>query len=120
GGALGPVVGGLLLQHFYWGSIFLMAVPILVVFLLTAPWLLPESRDPAPQRIDLASVGLAIAAMGPIVYGITILATQDTPVLGSAAIVFGLGSGAVFIVRQLRIPNPLLDLTLFANRVFRG
>lgn len=120
GGALGPVLGGVLLNHFYWGSIFLMAVPILVVFLITAPWLLPESRNPQSNKIDLISVGLAIGAMAPMVYGITILATSPQLVRGITTIVGGVGLGLLFVLRQLRTPNPLLDLTLFANRTFRG
>lgn len=120
GAALGPIVGGFLLEHFSWGSIFLMAVPILVPFLATAPWLVPESKDPAPGRFDILSVGLIILTMAPVVYGITELATGGAPLLELSAIGLGLGFGAVFIHRQIRLPSPLLDVSLFANRVFRG
>ena len=76
GAALGPIVGGLLLEHFHWGSVFLLAVPVLVPMLILVPLLIPESRDPAPGRIDLISTLLSLAAMGPVVYGIKSLATE--------------------------------------------
>jgi DHA2 family multidrug resistance protein-like MFS transporter len=68
--AIGPVVGGVLLDSWWWGSVFLMAVPVMLVPLIAAPLLLPEYRDPNPGRLDLASVALFLAAILPIVYGI--------------------------------------------------
>ncbi|MGO4840527.1 MFS transporter, partial [Rhizobiaceae sp. 2RAB30] len=70
GMALGPVVGGVLLEHFWWGAAFLIAVPVIGLQLLLAPVLLPEYRAPLPGRLDLASVGLSLAAILPVVYGI--------------------------------------------------
>src|SRR6478736_1343282 len=70
GSALGPIVSGLLLEHFAWGSVFLMAVPVLVPLLVLAPLLVPESRDPNPGRIDPISILLSLGTMVPIVYGI--------------------------------------------------
>src|SRR5690625_1556726 len=120
GAALGPIVGGFLLEHFSWGSIFLMAVPILVPFLIFAPFLFPESKDPNPGRIDAISVGLVVLTMGPIVYGITALTAGGSGLIGAAGIVGGLVFGAVFVQRQMHIATPLLDMNLFKNRVFRG
>ena len=70
GAALGPVVGGWLLEHFWWGSVFFINVPIIIVFLVAAVVLLPESRDPRPGRIDVPSIGLSLATMLPIVFAI--------------------------------------------------
>lgn len=120
GAALGPIVGGFLLEHFNWGSIFLMAVPILVPFLILAPFLVPESKDPNPGRIDLPSVLLVVLTMAPIVFGITELATGGGVVLGLGAIVSGLVFGSVFVLRQVNVASPLLDMQLFKNPVFRG
>src|SRR5690625_56733 len=120
GAALGPIVGGFLLEHFSWGSIFLMAVPILVPFLIFAPFLVPESKDPNPGRIDAISVGLVVLTMGPIVYGITALTTGGSGLTGAAGFVGGLVFCAVFVQRQMHIATPLLDMNLFTNRVLRG
>jgi len=70
GAALGPVVGGWLLERFWWGSVFFINVPIIVIFLIVAVVLLPESRDPRPGRIDVPSIGLSLATMLPIVLAI--------------------------------------------------
>ncbi len=70
GAALGPVVGGILLEHFAWGAVFLMAVPVLVPLLILVPILVPESRDPNPGRFDPLSVALSLLTMVPIVYAI--------------------------------------------------
>ncbi|MFP5251622.1 MAG: MFS transporter, partial [Actinomycetes bacterium] len=75
GSALGPIVGGALLEHFAWGSVFLIAVPVLIPLLIGAPLLVPESRDPNPGRIDAISILLSMAAMITVVYAIKSLAT---------------------------------------------
>ena len=120
GAALGPIVGGFLLEHFAWGSVFLMAVPVLIPLLVLAPILLPESRDPHPGRIDLPSILLSLATMVPIVYGIKELAvTGFTPLVGAlwaAGILFGL----LFVRRQLRLEVPMLDMRLFRRGTFAG
>jgi len=120
GAALGPIVGGFLLAHFEWGSIFLMAVPILMPFLLLAPFLVPESKDPNPGKIDALSVALIILTMVPIVYGVTALPTGANALLAGATVLAGAVFGSVFIYRQSQVDSPLLDLELFQNRVFRG
>ncbi|MEU8080771.1 MFS transporter [Catellatospora citrea] len=117
--AVGPVLGGLLLQHFWWGSVFLIASPVMVLVLVAGPVLLPEYRNPNPGRLDLFSVALSLAAVLPIVYGIKRLAVPEGgPALPVAAIVVGAGVGTLFVRRQLRLATPLLDLRLFRNQTF--
>lgn len=118
--ALGPVLGGFLLQHFWWGSVFLMAAPVMLLVLVAGPVLLPEYRNPDRGRLDLVSVALSMTAVLPIVYGIKRLAVPEGggPALPVAAIVVGAGVGALFVRRQLRLSTPLLDLRLFRNPTF--
>ncbi|WP_344297150.1 MFS transporter [Agromyces neolithicus] len=120
GSALGPIVGGVLLEHFHWGSVFLLAVPVLVPMLILVPLLIPESRDPAPGRIDLVSTLLSLAAMGPVVYGIKSLATEGFGGGGVVMIALGVAAGAWFVRRQLRSSSPMLDVRLFRQGSFGG
>ncbi|MGW2215830.1 MFS transporter [Nonomuraea sp. NPDC001684] len=119
GAALGPVVGGLLLEHFWWGSVFLMAVPVIAVLLVGGVLLLPEFRDPDGGRMDLASVALSMLAILPVVWGVKELAASSAsagPGAPLAAIAAGLAFGAAFVRRQLTLDAPLLNLRLFAQR----
>jgi DHA2 family multidrug resistance protein-like MFS transporter len=118
GAAAGPVVGGWLLEHFWWGSVFLVNVPICLALLAVGPLLLPESRDPRPGRFDLLSAGLALATMLPVVYAVKSLATEGITTTVVAAGAVGLGAGAWFVHRQRTVADPLIDLTLFARRAF--
>ncbi|WP_051836103.1 MFS transporter [Streptomyces sp. NRRL WC-3742] len=121
GGALGPVMAGFLLQHFWWGSVFLAAVPPMAVVLLAGPFLLPEFRGERSGRLDLTSVGLSLAAMLLMIYGVKQLAvagTEGVRALPAAALIVGAAAGAVFVRRQLRLDVPLLDLRLLRNRPF--
>jgi MFS transporter, DHA2 family, multidrug resistance protein len=118
GAAIGPVLGGLLLEWFWWGSVFLIAVPVMAALLALGPVLLPEFRDPGAGRLDLPSAALSLAAVLAGIYGLKQIA-QDGPGWGpAAAIVAGLVLGMVFLRRQRSAPDPLLDLSLFANRAF--
>ncbi|MDQ2690085.1 MAG: MFS transporter, partial [Chloroflexota bacterium] len=120
GSALGPIVGGVLLEHFAWGSVFLMAVPVLIPLLVLAPILLPESRNPHPGRIDLLSILLSLATMVPIVYGIKELAVAGfTPLVG-ALLAAGMLFALLFVRRQLRLEVPMLDMRLFRRGTFTG
>lgn len=119
GGAVGPVVGGLLLDHYWWGSVFLLGVPVMLVILITGPLLLPEFRDlnNAP-RLDLTSVALSLAAILPTIYGLKELAKDGWTAVPILAVVVGIGIGVVFVRRQLGLAHPLLDMHLFGNRTF--
>ncbi|GAA3926814.1 MFS transporter [Actinomadura viridis] len=117
GAALGPIVGGTLLEHFWWGSAFLLGVPAMLLLLVLGPILLPEYRAPEAGRLDLASVALSLAAVLPIVYGLKELARTGwhaAPVLATLA---GVLVGVAFVRRQRRLADPLLDLRLLGNRV---
>jgi MFS transporter, DHA2 family, multidrug resistance protein len=118
GFALGPVLGGLLLEVFWWGSVFLLGAPVMVLLLVTAP-LLPEYRDPAAGRLDLTSVGLSLAAILPVVYGVKELAAHGPTMVSGGALVVGAGFATGFVRRQRRLPDPLLDLRMFGNPAFR-
>ncbi len=115
---IAPLLGGLLLERFGWGSAFLMGVPVMLVLLLTAPMLLPEYRDPAGGPLELTSVILSLSAILPTIYGIKELARDGWYPLPVAAIALGGLVGVVFVRRQRGLAHPLLDLRLFANRAF--
>ncbi|MFI6845130.1 MFS transporter [Kitasatospora sp. NBC_00085] len=118
GGALGPVLAGVLLQRFWWGSVFLAAVPAMALLLLAGPVLLPEFRGDRAGRLDPVSVGLSLVAVLLMVYGIKQLTVGSAPVVPAAALVVGAAAGFLFVRRQLRMETPLLDLRLFRNRPF--
>ena len=112
GGALGPVLAGLLLQHFWWGSVFLVSLPAMALLVLAGPVLLPEFRSDRAGRLDLASVGLSLMAVLLMVYGIKQLTVESVPVVPAAALVVGAAIGFLFVRRQLRLETPLLNLRL--------
>jgi DHA2 family multidrug resistance protein-like MFS transporter len=122
GAIVGPIVGGVLLEQFWWGSVFLLGVPAMVLLLLVGPVLLPEYRNPQAGRLDLASVALSLGAILPVVYGLKELARGGWQPLPAATIVIGLAVGWRFVRRQHTLADagadPLLDLRLFANRAF--
>ncbi|MEU9873687.1 MFS transporter [Actinomadura verrucosospora] len=118
GAIAGPLAGGLLLDHFWWGSVLLLGVPAMVPLLLAGPFLLPEHRDPSAGRLDAASVALSLATILPAVYGVKELAAHGPRPLPAAALAAGIAAGALFVRRQRRLPDPLLDVSLFRGRVF--
>lgn len=118
GMVIGPVVGGVLLENFWWGSVFLMGVPVMALLLAVAPALLPEYRDANAGRLDLISVGLSLATILPIVYALKEIAKHGPQVLSLLALVVGLALGVVFARRQRQIADPMLDLRLFRVRAF--
>lgn len=120
GAALGPIVGGALLEHFWWGCVFLLAVPVLIPLLLATPFLVPESRDPHPGRIDLLSIVLSMAAMVPIVSAIKSLAVDGFSVAGVGLALLGVFFGILFVRRQLAADVPMLDMALFRRGGFSG
>ncbi len=118
GAVIGPVVGGAMLTHFWWGSVFLLGVPAMVLLLAVGPVLLPEYRDPNAGKLDLTSVALSLAAVLPAIYGLKELSKNGWQVLPVAGIVIGIAFAVVFVRRQRRLEHPLLDLRLFASRSF--
>ncbi|MEV7577979.1 MFS transporter [Microbacterium sp. NPDC089313] len=120
GSALGPIVGGFLLEHFAWGSVFLIAVPVLIPLLIAAPLLVPESRDPNPGRTDPLSIVLSMAAMIPVVYAIKSFAVDGPSLYAGGWALLGLVMGTLFVRRQLRADTPMLDMALFRRGSFSG
>ncbi|WP_051415805.1 MFS transporter [Nocardiopsis sp. CNT312] len=118
GAALGPILGGWLLEHFSWGSVFLVNLPVMAVLLVALPLLVRESRDPSPGRLDPLSVVLSLATMLPAVYAIKELAAHDPSLTAFGLLAAGLTAGAVFVRRQRALPDPLIDVNLFRSRTF--
>ncbi len=118
GMAAGPLVGGVLLQHFWWGAAFLLAVPVIGLMLVLAPFLLPEYSAPQSGRFDLLSVLLSLLAILPIVYAVKEFAKEGPSLPVLAAVVAGVVFSIAFVRRQLSLESPLLDVTLFRNRAF--
>jgi DHA2 family multidrug resistance protein-like MFS transporter len=117
--ALGPVVGGVLLEHFWWGSTLLLPVPVMVLLVVAAPFLLPEARGGEIRgRIDLLSVVLSLVAILPFVYGVKEIAKNGLTGVAVVALVVGVLAGVIFVRRQSRLAEPLLDVSLFRDRVF--
>ncbi|GAA5172303.1 MFS transporter [Pseudonocardia eucalypti] len=116
GTALGPLVGGAVLEHFWWGAAFLMGVPVMVLLLVGAPALLPEYRDPTPGRLDLGSVALSLGAVLPVVYGLKEIAQGGSAPVALMMAAGGAAIGYWFVRRQRSLASPLLDLRLFAER----
>ncbi|MFE7120852.1 MFS transporter [Streptomyces sp. NPDC057654] len=120
GAAVGPVVGGFLLGHFWWGSVFLINLPVMVILVVVGIKLLPESRDPSPGPWDLGSVALSLIGIVGVVYTIKEAAAHGMRWDIAAAGVIGVLALLWFVRRQLRLPAPLLDMRLFHHRGFSG
>jgi DHA2 family multidrug resistance protein-like MFS transporter len=118
GAALGPLLGGVLLHFFWWGSVFLIAVPVMALLLVFGPVLLPEFRDPDAGHFDVSSAALSLVAVLALIYGITELAQSGVGGLPAASIVGGLAVGFVFLRRQQTLAEPLVDLRFFRTPIF--
>jgi DHA2 family multidrug resistance protein-like MFS transporter len=118
GAALGPALGGLLLHFFWWGSVFLIAVPVMALLLLLGPILLPEFRDPAPGRFDLPSAALSLVSVLAIVSSVKELAQNGFGPEEALVFVGGVAAGLGFLYRQQKLPEPLVDLRLFRRPAF--
>ncbi|MGW5052780.1 MFS transporter [Actinokineospora sp. NPDC004072] len=118
GAFLGPIVGGLLLEFFWWGSAFLINLPAMALLLVLGPMLLPESRGQVRGRFDYFGAVLSVVAMLAVVYGMKKIAVEGFAVLPVVALVAGLAMIAVFIGHLRRFPNPVLDIALFRERTF--
>jgi MFS transporter, DHA2 family, multidrug resistance protein len=120
GGAIGPVLGGVLLERYWWGSVFLLAVPVMALLLVLGPRVLPEYRDPAAGRLDLVSAAMSLLAVLTVVFGLKLIAQDGVGGLASAAILVGLVVGVVFVRRQLTLADPMIDLRLFRSSAFNA
>src|SRR5207249_1254432 len=118
GAAIGPPIGGLLLSHFWWGSVFLLAVPTMALLLVLGPLLLPEYRAPQPGRLDLTSAGMSVAAVLTVIYGLKEIARTGIGWLPALSILTGLAVAIAFVRRQRLLADPLIDLRLFRVRTF--
>jgi MFS transporter, DHA2 family, multidrug resistance protein len=118
GAAIGPLAGGFLLEHFWWGSVFLLAVPVMALLLVLGPFLLPEFRDPQAGRLDLTSAALSLAAVLAVIYGLKQLAQDGLGWLPVLSVAAGVAAGAAFARRQRELADPLIDLGLFRAPAF--
>lgn len=118
GGILGPVAGGLVLSHFWWGAIFLIGLPVMLMLLLAGPLVLPECRESSNHTIDAASVLQAATAVLAITFAIKHAAAHGPTFAVAGACLVGLIVGVTFVRRQRRLAHPLVDLGLFASRSF--
>ncbi|MAT04073.1 MAG: MFS transporter [Acidimicrobiaceae bacterium] len=113
GAAIGPIVGGFLLDHYWWGSVFLVGVPVTVLLLFVGPRLLPESRDPDPQPFDIPSAALSMMAMFAVVYAMKSFAERGSSTVAWIVLALGLVAGYCFVRRQRRLDDPMIDVDLF-------
>jgi len=117
---IGPVLSGVLLDHFWWGSVFLINVPFMVLLLALAPFLLPEYRSQRTGRFDLLGSALSFAAMLPVVFGVSEIAENGVDALRIASVLAGLMMAALFLLRQRSAKHPMVDLSLFRSRAYSG
>lgn len=113
GGAIGPLLGGVMLEYFWWGSVFLLNVPVMVLLLILGPLLLPEFREASFGRLDIPSAALSLTGMLSIIYGVKRFAADGAGTVPFLAIGIGLGLATIFVRRQQQLADPLIDMGLF-------
>lgn len=118
GSVLGPALGGMLLHFFWWGAVFLIAVPVMVLLLAAGPALLPEYRDPHPGRFDLVSAALSLGSVLAIVYAVTDFAAKGAGPVPLLSLIAGSAAGLAFLRRQRKLTKPLINLRLFRRSAF--
>lgn len=118
GGIIGPLVGGAMLEHFWWGSVFLLGVPAMALLLVLGPLLLPEFRAPQAGDYDLPSALMSLLTVLTIIYGVKHIAESGVDWLAVLSIAVGLGLGIAFVRRQGQLDHPLIDMTLFRSPAF--
>jgi DHA2 family multidrug resistance protein-like MFS transporter len=118
GSAIGPVLGGILLEHFWWGSVFLLALPVMALLLIVGPIVLPEYKAPDAGRLDLVSAALSLVAILSIIFGLKQMAQDGIATSPVAFVAVGLVVGALFVRRQLTLADPMIDLRLFRIPAF--
>src|SRR5918994_1238356 len=107
------LLGGAMLELFWWGSVFLLALPVMAALLILGPRVLPEYKDPEAGRLDVLSAGMSVIAVLAVIYGLKEIAQDGLGAGPVAAIVGGLAVGVAFVVRQRRLPDPMIDVGLF-------
>jgi len=120
GGALGPLIGGVMLTYFWWGSVFLIAVPLMAALLVLGPLYLPEYRSADAGRLDIGSAALSLCAVLAIIFGIKRLAEHGLGFEPAIAILAGLAVACIFLRRQRGLADPLINLALFRVPAFRA
>jgi DHA2 family multidrug resistance protein-like MFS transporter len=118
GGALGPLLGGVMLEHFWWGSVFLVGVPVMALLLIVGPKLLPEFRDPNAGSLDLTSAAMSLTAILSVIYGLKEIAQDGAGLRPALFIVVGVAIGVLFVRRQRHLAHPFIDLRLFRIPAF--
>ncbi|MER7015284.1 MFS transporter [Saccharopolyspora sp. NPDC000359] len=118
GAMLGPVVGGVMLAHFWWGSVFLLGVPVMLLLLVLCPLLVPEVKNASAGLPDLGSVALSLGAMLAVTYALKQVARHGWDLVPVAVGIAGIVLGVLFVRRQGRLSAPVLDPTLFRSRSF--
>jgi DHA2 family multidrug resistance protein-like MFS transporter len=118
GAAIGPLIGGVLLEHFRWGSVFLINVPVMLLLIAIGPVLLPEFRDPEAGRLDPVSAVQSLAAVLAVIYGLKRIAEDGFGWIPVLSILLGISVGAAFLRRQRKLVDPLIELRLFRIPAF--
>lgn len=118
GGLIGPLIGGVLLDHYWWGSVLLIGVPVMALLLLVGPFLLPEYKDENAGRLDLFSAVLSLSAVLAMIYGLKRAAESGFDGVAAMGILIGFALGAAFVHRQGRLSDPLIDIRLFRAPAF--
>ncbi|MDQ3537237.1 MAG: MFS transporter [Actinomycetota bacterium] len=120
GTAVGPVLGGLMLEKFWWGSVFLLALPVMALLLVLGPRLLPEYRDPEAGRLDVVSAAMSVLAVLAVIYGLKEIAQDGVGLTRLVLIAAGLAIGVAFVRRQRRLADPMIDVGLFKITAFNS
>ena len=113
GSAIGPVLGGILLEQFWWGSVFLLALPVMALLLVLGPIVLPEYKAPDAGRLDLISAALSLIAVLAVIFGLKQIAQDGVGALALGSVAVGLVAGVVWVRRQLTLADPMIDVRLF-------
>ncbi len=120
GSAIGPLLGGVLLEHFWWGSVFLLALPVMALLLILGPRVLPEYRDPDAGRLDLASAAMSVLAVLAVIFGLKETAQNGVSAVAALSTVAGVAVGVAFARRQRRLAHPMVDVALFRVGAFNA
>ncbi|PSK84194.1 DHA2 family multidrug resistance protein-like MFS transporter [Murinocardiopsis flavida] len=118
GSVVGPIIGGVLLEYFWWGSVFLINIPVMLILLVAVPFLIPESRRPERSSFDIPGAALSLAAVLGVIYAMKHAAEHGIGTVAVGVLLLGLAAAVAFAVRQQRAPHPLIDIGLFRVPAF--